>query len=107
MRKFPENLFGGPIPQPKRKQRRPGWDKIRKHVWLHTSGWIIEHCGHPTANWPYVAIDNAGDGKWLLTPSGRGFSKLIAAQEAVEDKITERLKRPGPQVNKRPSAQRG
>lgn len=31
----------------------------RDHV--HRAGWRIEHCGHPTALWPYLLIDPEGD----------------------------------------------
>lgn len=24
--------------------------------WLHASGWLVLHCGHPTALWPYYAL---------------------------------------------------
>lgn len=26
----------------------------------HPSGWIVAHCGHPTANYPWACIDPAG-----------------------------------------------
>ncbi len=26
----------------------------------HTAGWRIEHCGHPTALWPYLLLDPDG-----------------------------------------------
>ncbi len=27
----------------------------------HRAGWRIEHCGHPTALWPYLLLDPAGE----------------------------------------------
>ena len=29
--------------------------------YVHSSGWRIEHCGHPTALWPYLLIDPEGE----------------------------------------------
>ena len=26
----------------------------------HTAGWTIQHCGHPTANWPYLLYSPEG-----------------------------------------------
>lgn len=62
---------------------RPGWQKFDEHHWVNQEGWEIEHCGHPTANWPYIAR-----GPWedeiLLAPSGLGFQRLRQAQDAVD-----------------------
>lgn len=30
----------------------------------HRDGWQIQHCGHPTANWPNLLIDP--NGEWVL-----------------------------------------
>ncbi len=60
----------------------PG-DKCRAH-WRHRSGWEIRHCGHPTANWPYYAIDPAYPDRTTVTHNGKGFRTLRAAQAAVE-----------------------
>lgn len=70
---------------------RPGWsrlsrpgDKCRAY-WEHTSGWIVRHCGHPTANWPYYAVDPAEPARTVVTHNGQGFRTLLDAFEAVED----------------------
>ena len=71
----------------------PKWEKIGPApygalggTWRHRSGWIVQHCGHPTANWPYYAISPRGDSP-IVGPSGRGFLKLQHAQAAVEGLI--------------------
>lgn len=44
----------------------PGWvrvdggrDKFAR--WRHESGWRVEHCGHPTALWPWAVYDPQGN----------------------------------------------
>jgi len=76
-----------------RQQRggEPGWirlsppgDKCNAH-WRHdASGWEVEHCGHPTANWPYFATDPAYPLDATVTHNGRGFRTLKAAFAAIE-----------------------
>lgn len=34
----------------------PRTDKAGRD-YQHSAGWRIEHCGHPTALWPYLLID--------------------------------------------------
>lgn len=48
------------------------------------SGWQIEHCGHPTANWPYTLTSPDG---WhlIVGPNGRGFPNLAAAKAGVAE----------------------
>lgn len=61
------------------RRTRPGWirlsapgDKCGAH-WLHTSSdWQIRHCGHPTANWPYYAIDPDHPTRATVTHNGLG-----------------------------------
>lgn len=60
----------------------PGWIQVNHLVWEHWSGWTVRHCGHPTANWPYVAV--APEGRQVVAPSGRGFQTRNLAQEAAE-----------------------
>lgn len=38
--------------------RTPG---IFGRDYAHVDGWKIQHCGHPTALWPYLLIDPAGE----------------------------------------------
>lgn len=53
-------------------------------VHVHTrSGWQVRHCGHPTANFPYLIVTS--DGEQLVNPvNGRGFQRLELAKEFVE-----------------------
>lgn len=46
------------------------------------SGWRIEHCGHATANFPYIIYRPSGEG--ILAPNGRGFQRLDIAKAYVE-----------------------
>lgn len=69
---------------------RAGWtrlsqpgDKLRA-CWEHVSGWQVRHCGHPTANWPYYAIDPAEPCRTVVTHNGHGFRTLLIACEQVE-----------------------
>lgn len=47
-----------------------GWTALRRvpntcgRGYVHTAGWSIQHCGHPTANWPYLLVDP--NGEWVL-----------------------------------------
>ena len=49
--------------------------------WYHISGWIIQHCGHPTALWPYYLVQP--DGGSVVSFNGRGFKSVAAAQSVV------------------------
>lgn len=71
---------------------RPGWVKVGRHTWRHTSGWEVRHCGHPTALWPYYG--QHPDGRPILiyhgyadTAGGYAFQYLADAQEAVEREV--------------------
>jgi hypothetical protein len=46
------------------------------------AGWTVEHCGHPTANFPYMVYTPKG--KPVLAPNGRAFQTLAAAKAEVE-----------------------
>jgi hypothetical protein len=61
---------------------RPGWTKVHALRWEYRPGYAVQHCGHPTALWPYHGITPRTD--LLLAPNGRGFRTLNAAQQAVE-----------------------
>ena len=43
----------------RRVDPRP-WRKTAAR-WAHKSGWRLEHCGHPTALWPWMLISPAGE----------------------------------------------
>jgi len=58
-------------------------------VWLHRLGWTLEHCGHPTANYPWLLTDP--DGQRILTGAvngmpmcGRAWPTLAAAAQYVQ-----------------------
>lgn len=45
--------------------RDAGWTALPRtdkagRDYRHRDGWRIEHCGHPTALWPYLLIDPDG-----------------------------------------------
>ncbi len=47
--------------------RNAGWTRVDPRPWskcgarwAHPSGWIIVHCGHPTALWPWALYDPSG-----------------------------------------------
>jgi len=35
------------------------WSKLHAQ-WLHTSGWTMRHCGHPTAHFPWMLLPPEG-----------------------------------------------
>lgn len=44
----------------------------------------VQHCGHPTALWPYYISRHAdGKGPMTLAPNGHGFMSLKDAKEAT------------------------
>jgi len=53
-----------------------GWTMAPKHPYAagrnyaHKDGWKITHCGHPTALWPYILEDPAGN--MILTGAAFG-----------------------------------
>lgn len=54
------------------RNSRPAAGVFCDRNYTHKDGWKIEHCGHPTANWPYLLIDPAG--RWILTGAAFGNS---------------------------------
>jgi hypothetical protein len=42
------------------------------------TGYSIQHCGHPTANYPYTGT--GPDGQMIVAQNGRGFMRLDLAQ---------------------------
>ena len=68
--------------------KRKGWTRLRGGCggrWRHESGWIVQHCGHPMALWPYYLV--APNGEKHKARSGRAFQKLLFAQLAAEEWI--------------------
>jgi hypothetical protein len=51
-------------------------------VWAHCSGIEIHHCGHPTANYPYMIV--APGGQAFVASNGRGFRTVKDAKEEVD-----------------------
>ena len=53
---------------PSRKElQRLGWRDENPRAghkptarYVHRDGWLLMHCGHPTANWPYALYDSKG-----------------------------------------------
>jgi hypothetical protein len=81
----------GSKPKPRRpRAMRAGWVRLSPQgantEWGHfvytPNGADVSHCGHPTANYPYLLV--AGDGRTILAPNGRAFHNLKAAMEAAE-----------------------
>lgn len=60
--------------------------------WIHeASGWEVRHCGHPTALWPYFAIDPAHPESYTMTHDGLGFCDLRAAFEQIRKMLGREL----------------
>ena len=78
--------------------KRLGWSKLTPDhsgkfaEWKHESGWHLQHCGHPTALFPWQAFDP--DGVILLAPYCKCFRRLLEAMEAVEAVIAGSPTRP-------------
>lgn len=72
-----------------------GWSRVDPRPWTklgarweHRDGWVLQHCGHPTANWPWALYDATG--RMHCTGSaggrpefGRAWPSLKAAVEFV------------------------
>lgn len=57
------------------------WTKTTKLKYRHTSGYEIQHCGHPTALFPYMICTPSG--LPVIAPNHMAFSKLKQAQSAA------------------------
>lgn len=91
-----EALASAPAQKPNRwgwvrVDERP-WKKTRA-VWVHPSGWILEHCGHPTALHPWALFNPMGDmvlagAKFHCDPTkGYAWDHLEDAQAWVAQQI--------------------
>lgn len=80
----------------KQTRQRAGWERLAGGtggVWRHVaSGWLVKHCGHPTALWPYYG--QHPDGRPMLIThgyasvcGGYAFRRLVLAQVAVEAEV--------------------
>lgn len=57
----PRNSNGYEKPISPKELREAGWTKTAGYrSYVHETGWSIQHCGHPTANWPYALFDPTG-----------------------------------------------
>lgn len=73
-----------------RRRGRDGWERLSppgptcwgkfRHV---ASGFEVHHCGHPTANWPYLILAPKVPAA-LVSFNGLGFESLVAAQATAE-----------------------
>lgn len=52
---------------------------------LGGTGFTVQHCGHPTALWPWYGTDP--EGLMILAPNGRGFQYLKDALLSTERKL--------------------
>jgi len=75
------------------KRTREGWTRLTPvsrysgrcgALWAHTSGWHIQHCGHPTANWPYFLWHAKLAVETVMSHNGMGFTHLAETQRMVE-----------------------
>lgn len=61
---------------------KSNWTKIATNACgkgtYEFDGWIIDHCGHPTAHFPYMLYDPSGTPH--LAANGRGHRTLAAAK---------------------------
>lgn len=48
----------------------------------HMSGWEVRHCGHPTANYPFLIVSPCG--RSIVSFNGMGFTSRIRARYIAE-----------------------
>jgi hypothetical protein len=83
--------------------RRRGWERMDPRPWgklearwQHTRGWRLDHCGHPTALWPWCLY--APDGAMYFTGARAGQPELGLAWGSLRDAmdyVDEHLRRAG------------
>lgn len=87
---------------------REGWARVDggsgkcSAEYRHTSGWRLQHCGHPTANHPYLLIDPKG--RAVLTGAkisgradyGRAWDCLRYAVDFLREHLAGRAPFTGP-----------
>lgn len=81
-------------------RQHPHWTRLSRPGskldarWRHASGWVVFHCGHMTAIWPYAAQDP--DHPDAVTANGanggRGWRTLAHAFAAIEGVLEGRLR---------------
>lgn len=51
--------------------------------WENSNGWWLEHCGHPTALWPWALYNPQG--QLVLAPNRHAFKTLPDAMQFVAE----------------------
>lgn len=73
------------------KRVRKGWRVLASGcggAWLHVaSGWRVQHCGHPTALWPYYMQPPGQQHLAVVSHNGMGFTSLRVAQQVTEELV--------------------
>lgn len=85
---------GARVPKPKRGTVLPApWARVENgrrgtcgSCYRHPAGYTIEHCGHPTALWPYMLTGPEG-AALILAPNGRCWQNLRAAAAEVARRL--------------------
>lgn len=79
-------LFGEPEPAAVTKS----WGRFNDGlgtcgaIWRnHAIDYDVEHCGHPTAQFPYL-VRRRSDGQAIIAPNGLAFQYLTHAKSAAE-----------------------
>jgi hypothetical protein len=70
-----------------------GWTRVDARIWggregalwQHVSGWHVEHCGHPTALWPYYLWHDGLPNRIVVSHNGLGFTDIKATRAMVEE----------------------
>lgn len=71
-----------------RKKPDDHWRKVDDVTWeLVGTDYLVKHCGHPTANWPYYVLDP--DGRTMIARNGHGFRLLADAKAAARREAEE------------------
>ncbi len=81
---FPEEPAPAAAPAP-----TPPWTRLTAPgvkcgaQWRHVSGWLVEQCGHPTANYGWTAVTPDGLGP-IVSQSGRGWGNGTKAKAGID-----------------------
>ena len=73
-----------------RKEVVAAWTRIKPdHApfprYEHVSGWVIIHCGHPTAHRPFYAVDP--DGVTHYAESGRPWARVTECKQELLERF--------------------
>ena len=52
---------------------------------IHSSGWKIDHCGHPTATWSWSATSPRGE--FVVAWHGHAWRSIITARKHIEQAV--------------------